>query len=396
MNLWRSIAGIVEVEITGADIARCFSAVTCEEISIFRVQSVSDLTVRLWIYRKDYRKLLSLCEKRGETVKLRKRKGIYWTGKRLFGRPILSAGIVCLLTATLMIPRYVFFVEVTGNETVPDHSILEAASRCGIGFGATRREVRSEKVKNALLSEVPELQWAGVNTRGCVAVISVRERAETEMEAENHRVSSIVASQDGVIVSCTATRGNLLCVRGQAVRAGEVLISGYTDCGISIQATRAQGEVYAQTMRQMKVITPSQWACRMSEGKKKYKVSLLIEKKRINLWKDSGISDVTCGRMYKEYYVTLPGGFRLPIALCVETVTDWETASCIIESVDEMATEFAREYLTGQMVAGSILQASESLETEDNCYVLRGSYVCHEMIGREKSEKMGEENEQTD
>ena len=396
MNLWKSIAGMVEVEITGADIARCFSDVSREDIQIFHVQQVSDLTAKLWISRKDYKKLLALCDRRGETLKLCKRKGIYWAGKNLLARPVLTIGILCLLAATLMIPRYVFFVEVTGNEAVPKNRILEAADACGIGFGASRREVRSEKVKNALLSIVPELQWAGVNTRGCVAVISVRERTVTQKESDKHQVSSIVAGHDGVIISCTATRGNLLCTPGQAVQAGEVLISGYTDCGISIQATRAQGEIFAQTMRQMTVVTPSQWMIRTLERERKYALSLLIEKKRINLWKDSGISDATCDRMYKEYYVTLPGGFRLPIALCVETVTVWETAFCTMESGEIMAPDFAGGYLAGQMAAGSVVQARETLEAEDDCYVLKGSYVCHEMIGREKSEKMGEENEQTD
>ena len=36
--------------------------------------------------------------------------------------------------------------------------------------------IRSEKVKNSLLQRIPQLQWAGINTDGCVAVISVREK----------------------------------------------------------------------------------------------------------------------------------------------------------------------------------------------------------------------------
>lgn len=39
-------------------------------------------------------------------------------------------------------------------------------------------------MKNALLSAIPELQWAGVNTYGCRAVISVRERTLPERKPE--------------------------------------------------------------------------------------------------------------------------------------------------------------------------------------------------------------------
>ena len=63
-------------------------------------------------------------------------------------------------------------------------------------------------------------------------------------------------SRDGFIVSATVTRGNFLCRVGQSVKAGQVLISGYTDCGICIQATRAEGEIYAQTSRDFAAVTP--------------------------------------------------------------------------------------------------------------------------------------------
>ena len=73
MNLWKSVAGMVEVELTGADIPTSLTLINREDIPIFQVQQISDLTAKLWIYRKDYRKLLALCEKRGETLKLSKR-----------------------------------------------------------------------------------------------------------------------------------------------------------------------------------------------------------------------------------------------------------------------------------------------------------------------------------
>ena len=396
MNLWKSTTGMMQLEITSADLAQCLSAISVANIPIFRVQTISGLVMRLMVFRKDYPDIRTLCERRGETVKICRKQGLYWTMKGILARPVLCMGLLVLLIGTLMIPRFVFFVQVTGNTSVPANRILEAAKESGITFGASRRDVRSESVKNSLLSKIPELKWAGVNTRGCVAVISVREKSLEPETEDNHLVSSIVADRDGIVLNCTAERGNLLCSAGQAIREGEVLISGYTDCGISIQATRAKGEVYAQTKRQLTVITPRKWIYKTFERGRKYAFTLLIEKKRINLWKDSGISDTTCGRMYKEYYITLPGGFRLPIALGVEVRTQWDLSPGALETGDILSREFAQNYLTHQMVAGTIVQGRETLAQDEMRYMLQGSYVCAEMIGREKSEKMGEGNEQTD
>ena len=392
MNLWRSLAGMAEVELTCADTGGAFEAINRQGLPVFQILQISDLTVRFLIYRRDYKALCDLCGGRGDSLKLLGRRGLYWTVGGLLRRPVLTAGMALLLCLVFYLPARVLFVRVEGNAAVPANRILEAAEESGICFGASRREVRSERVKNALLGAVPELQWAGVNTSGCVAVISVRERTLTEETKEEAFVSSIVAIRDGVITSCTVTGGTALCTVGQAVKEGQKLVSGYTDCGICIRAEAAEGEICAQTNRQLTVVSPSNIREVTGIGAGKQKYSLLIGKKRINLWKDSGISDTSCGRMYEEYYITLPGGFRLPFGWAVETDTVYETASAEIPQADAegMLFAFAQGYLSQQMVAGRILQKQEAVTLLDGVYLLEGEYVCTEMIGKVQREQIGE------
>ena len=80
-------------------------------------------------------------------------------------------GLCLLLLLVCILPTRVLFMRVEGNESIPENLILEAAEDCGIRFGASRSAVRSEKVKNGILSRISELQWVGVNTKGCIAVI---------------------------------------------------------------------------------------------------------------------------------------------------------------------------------------------------------------------------------
>ena len=215
----------------------------------------------------------------------------------------------------MWLPSRVLFVQIEGNTHVESRRILESAARCGIAFGASRREIRSEKIKNALIECIPELSWVGVNTYGCTAVISVRERVK-ESDTENiHGVSSIVASCDGVIRQITVLQGNRVCSVGQAVTKGQVLISGYTDCGISIQATAAKGEVFAETSRSVTAIFPR--VC-MQRGEKQcieQKYAVIIGKKRINFSNSSGILGTSCVKMYTEKYLTLPS-ISLSFILC--------------------------------------------------------------------------------
>lgn len=394
MDFLKSLAGMAELTLTGADIPASLDILTQNQITVFSAITESDVSVRLVIFRRDWKKAVSLLQKRGDSVKLRRRQGLYWLFKGLIHRPVLVLGCAVLLAASLYVPGRIFFVRVEGNGVIPVNQILEAADLCGIRFGASRREVRSERMKNQLLHAMPQLQWAGVNTYGCVAVITVKERADPEQEQKFSQVGNIVAARDGIILTCTATNGSLLCKPGQAVREGEVLISGFTDCGLCIRAALASGEVFALTQRRLTAVMPAQYEKILSTGLQQKKYSLIIGKNRINFWKDSGICDTTCGRMYKEYYMTLPGGFQLPIALAVEVRTEYVTESQTA-SGDEwaaMLSAFGQRYLKNRMVAGNVVMPQETFRTEDGVFLLEGSYICTEMIGRVRQEQIGEYN----
>ena len=257
MDLFHSLSGMLEVTIVCADPAQVMTILEQNGIELRNVRIPDALTLVVLIRRRQWTLLTSLCEKKGLDAKITGREGFYWKINGLWHRPVLLIGILAMILLGVYLPSRILFVRVEGNTALPDNLIIETAADCGIRFGANRRQVRSEKMKNALLEAMPQLQWAGVNTRGCVAVISVRERQEQATENKTTGVGSIVASRDGVITSITTTRGSGICKVGQAVMAGQVLISGYTDCGISIRAVRAEGEVFAQTDRELLRICPT-------------------------------------------------------------------------------------------------------------------------------------------
>jgi len=390
MGLFRSMVGSVELEIVSADIPAFLAAVNNENIHLFDVSLADELSAKIHIRRQDLPTVKKIAKKRSSSLKIIKKDGMFWTGKRLVKRPVFIFGCLFLLLVALFLPSRVLFIKVDGNDTIPTKQIIEKAESCGIHFGASRRQVRSEQVKNALLSKIPQLQWAGVNTSGCVATISVREKSITEETKNETGISSIVASRDGVIRELTVTQGIGTCQVGQAVKAGQMLISGYNDCGLLIQATRAEGEVYAQTLRELSVITPVDATRRLKISSQSVKYFLLIGKKQIKLYKDSGISDAGCVKMYEKKCLTLPGGFELPVALVRETRTSYTDAPTQLTGADsyEWLQEAADAYLLEQTVAGQILDRKATLQILDGVCVVNGHYSCVEMIGKVKNEEI--------
>lgn len=398
MDIVGSLRGMVKVEVTSGDVPSLLMALAREGIFMESLEYCQDLTASICIPRNQYRKMKSICEKRGDNIHITRRNGLYWKGKALLNRPVLCAGIVFLLLGSFYLPTKVLFFRVEGNEHISEQRILEAADACGIHFGASRREVRSERVKNALLQELPELQWAGINTYGCVGIISVRERRSPSEMRGKDGFGHIVALRDGIVSSCTATRGNLLCQPGQAVAKGQVLISGYTDCGIVIQATGAAGEVYATTNRKMEAVMPAEYTYFEENRKEENRYSLLVGKKRINLWKDSGIWGSSCGRIYEENYITLPGDFQLPFGWATDTWISATVSPQQLPDIDaeQMLRAFVYGYLRQRMIAGSIEAEDVQIAMDGDLYRLKGEYVCTEMIGAWQAEEIGETNGKSD
>ena len=383
---------LVILRMESGDLIRIIEIIRYTGISVYDLQFTDELTARFAVRYHDFDRVQKIAERNHCVLSVSKRVGLIWMVQYAIHRKVLLVGCLLLCLLTLLIPTRVLFISVEGNQRIETRKILEAVEKAGIRLGVSRRAVRSERVKNALLELMPELQWAGVMTEGCVARISLREKNSYDKIQEKTSASKVIAVRDGVVTSCTASSGNLLCDIGQTVVKGETLISGYTDCGDWIKRTDAEGEVFARTRRNIDTRFPNMWLYKKVYDIKKRSYSVIIGKKRINLCKDSGIYNGTYDRIYKEYYVMLHGGFQLPLAFAVETcyLAHTQTKEILAEEITAWLQTYSERYLLTQMIAGEIQWEQVNILTQMGVISLTGEYGCTEMIGRVQREEIGE------
>lgn len=383
------MSATIDLEITCADPATFISELSTTGIMLQNVRYKDVLVVVATVYRKDMDRIMQYANKKGNRVRIIGNAGFYYTFRRILRRPVLLSGILLWCMIALFLPTRVLFVEVEGTNLVSAYTVIDKAQECGIHFGASRRAVRSEKVKNALLSAIPQLEWVGVNTYGCVAVITVRERTAAQEQKDNGPCS-IIAARDGVICQMVVTSGNALCHVGQAVEKGQLIVSPYTDCGRVVKVSRAQAEIHALTVRNFQAVTLSDYTLRTQSRTVKRRYGLKIGKNIINFYKDSGISDTRCAKIYAQRSLVLPGGFALPVSLIEQTVIcyDLERATHDEAVCLRMMQDRAKQYLHSTMVAGQILNTRINGGYADGCYQIEGVYFCREMIGCQRREEI--------
>lgn len=385
MDLWWKISGYTRIRMTAADPERSLRTLS-RNFRLENVVRISDLELEFSVPRGDVPQVLTCLQRSGDTSRIVDRSGGTQVLKKWIKQPVLAAILLVLLMASFWLPTRILFVQIEGNQSIPSRLILETAAECGVSFGASRSALRSEQVKNQLLEAIPDLSWVGVNTSGCVATITVRER-NIQPEEDEGAYGSIIAICDAVISEIIPSSGEVRCTVGQAVRSGQVLISGYTDLGICTRVVDAQGEVYGLTQREICAVLPEITLQRKEETETITRYSVIFGKNRINLYSDSGILDTTCGRMRMVYQVCLPGGWKLPVSLVVETyeASNLQEVSRDVEDTQVLLQEEALRYLNQQMVAGSVLQSEGVLDLSDGAYLLTGTYQCRELIGRRSS-----------
>lgn len=376
------------IQIISADVMNLLSKISLSGIEVQSIEWIDLLTINVKIESKHIKKARNILSSNDANWKVIGKEGSLWIVERIWKHPVLLIGFALFMLIVSVVPNRIFFVDVTGNLEISEQEILENAEKAGIKFGALASDIRSEAVKNNLLQSMPQLQWVGMITRGCVAEIQVKERSVKQMESPPiGAVSSIVAICDGVITQQTVYEGNPLYQIGDAVSKGDVLVSGYVDCGIKQRAGRSNAEVYAFTTRENKFISllPAVARGPLQASRTCYK--LRIGKKVINLCNHSGIMDTCCGKMYLENYWSFPGGFRLPVSLISVTHMYYGVVQPLpVASAVGWLPQFAQEYVTGQMISGKILHEELKQEEQEAVNILTGTYACHEMIGREKYE----------
>lgn len=385
--MWRLIwflQGYVQAELRGASPEWALERLSNARVAFLRVQRIDDFTIALLILRKDVLKAEAAAQKAMCELAVVREMGFGKTFGGLWRRRLFVLGLLLCAAGAFVIPKFVFFYDVVGNETVPDAEILRALHSLGVGFGTYGPDIQPQALKNKMLLLVPELQWFTVQQSGMCAHVVVRERPEKLAVEERRAPMNVVAAKDGVLTSVSSLEGNCLCAPGQAVTEGQVLISAYTDLEFTTRVSAALGEIYAETLTHKQVVCPDTALFKQPNGKTARRISLLVGEKRWNIFANGGNLEGKCDKITKTHMLTLPGGFEIPVGLEITEFSGYDLVKKPLpeETAQALLIEQLERGVRQDMIAGEILDEALDLTRQNDRYELHASVRCEEMIAR--------------
>ncbi len=203
----------------------------------------------------DYRRLRPVARRAGVRMRIRKKQGIVFRIRRLGLRVGTVVGVALFCAVLGLLSSRVWVLNVQGNVTISDEDILAALQPLGVYEGADFSRVELTDLRLSALQQLPDLVWLTVNQRGSILTVEVQERTPTE-PITDAAPANLTASCDGVILQLDTVRGQPTVKVGDAVRRGDLLISGVMDSKVGPQLKHAAGTVIARTSHTLSVTVP--------------------------------------------------------------------------------------------------------------------------------------------
>ena len=315
--------GSVLCEIRGAAPLRCLNALGEAGIEAKRAERADEFTLRLTLDERDYSAAAAIAARsQCELARISSRGGAL-LARRLRRRiALLTAAVVCfaLLAAGSL---FVWEIDISGCESVTEGEVRRALASAGVAEGSFWPAWDADAVKNHLLLEIPELAWAGVSVSGSRAEVRVRERIERPELASDGAPGSITAASSGIIERMEVYEGAPAVSVGDAVAAGETLVSGEMASAVGdTRYVRARAAVTARTYVELTACAPLKYG-RLLEADTHSRWSLIIGSGRVNFFRGSSQTPPGCGKIIEEYPLAWEGVFRLPVTLVRETVIEY-------------------------------------------------------------------------
>lgn len=380
MGIYEIIKGELRAEVSGAYPESVINAAAKYGIELKKVERLDETTVLVSFPERDREKMDAIAQKCMCDMRIVRVRGGSRTRGMIKRRRLLITLLVMFTALVHLSSLFIWEIDVSGNETLSRGEILRALSDAGVDCGTYWPKLSVDIIRSKTISALPEIGWMAVNVSGSRAVVRIQERKEKpEIYAESAS-ADIVAGKTGIVRRVSVLSGNTLVTEGDAVTAGEKLVSGIMDsiCG-DARFVRAKGNILADTWYELSAVCPSEELQKIPCGISGSRYALVVGKRRINLYPDSGKTIDECDKIIHEYKLGAEGLFSMPVKLIREQRQRYKTSSEVLYDSTQMKRKLTDTLR--QSVAGEINSMSFREGNLNGVYVLTLRAHCTEQIG---------------
>lgn len=307
------------------------------------------------------KRLLDACRIRGiEPVRV-EYTGLPFLFMRLIRRPGLFWGAIVSAFLLAVSGCFVWEIRTEGNEQLGSGEICEILRENGFYVGSYLPSLDVPSLENRILISTDRLSWISINLDGTVANVQVIEGVPKTGE-EGMLPANLIAARDGQIEYLELFRGESVVKVGQAVKAGELLVSGLLEGERSgCRFTRASGRVMARTERVLCINVPLSYTQRVYGEEKTLERCVNFFDFSMKIFKSTGNEGMPCDIIEKDSAPVMIGAHTLPLSVSTRVARYYHETECTRS--EEEAVSLAFLELSNQLdaLSGEVEILSKSI-----------------------------------
>ncbi|MEW4413766.1 sporulation protein YqfD [Clostridium sp. AN503] len=401
----RYTGGYLRIRLVGFSPERFLNLCMANQIVIWDLR-YQDNGYQFLVTVKDYRRVRPLVKKAQVHLRIMGRYGLPFFLHQNRRRKLYAAGVAAFFLILFIMSRFIWNITLDGNYHFTDDTLLHYLDSLDIRYGTVKSGIDCDALEESIRSQYPEIIWVSARISGTRLMIKVKENEVMgTIPVREDTPQDLVADKSGVITRMVVRRGKAQVAVGDAVEAGQVLVSGtipiYNDAEelVNCQYVHADADIYAQTEAGYTEKLSHFVTERSYNGKVRHGLRLrfpglsflwMLPSGKETLWEMTG--------RYEQ--VTVCGDFYLPIWIDQITARQYENyertrTQSELETIKNQINDSKIQNLLEKGV--QIIENDVKILDKSSGWEIQGSFILEEKVGtgQDIPQNMNEEEEQT-
>lgn len=226
--LYRFVAGWLQVEFYGRNVARFLNLCTRHDVCLWNVKGSENTVIKACMYVRDLYALRPVLRKTHVRFRIERRRGFPFFIHRYRRRKVFIIVLLCSMVAIGFLSTRIWRIEFVGNSSLSDETLLHYLNEKEITYGTRCAEIDNDALELSLRQDFNLIIWASVYEEGTKMVVCIQEKIASDRSATkiNDEPADLVASKDAQIVSIITRKGIGSVKAGDTVHKGDILVSG--------------------------------------------------------------------------------------------------------------------------------------------------------------------------
>lgn len=247
--------GYVRIRISGEACERFLNLCAYHGIRLWGLFPADD-ACETYVSRKDFFRLKTFVRKSHTRIRIAGRYGFPFFMHKYRSRWACVCGAFAAAVFMAWLSAHVWNISIEGNLSQTDDVVFEYLESEGVSHGMWKSQIDTQELSDQIRSYFTQFSWVSADLKGTRLMIYVREgnmSASAEEDVREPAASGIAAAKSGTVVSIFVRKGLAAVSAGDAVEAGEILVSGqipvYNDEGeiLSWQSINADADIILRT-----------------------------------------------------------------------------------------------------------------------------------------------------